>query len=74
MALDPSKMRPKQDADVARAQKMVEEIMEEVGILGGIELNDWEESFMESITDQLDQRRRLSPAQMEKLEEIWNKL
>jgi hypothetical protein len=72
--VDMNKMRGKQDANKKRAKDMLEEIMSDVGSSGGVELNDWEESFLESITDQLDKGYKLSDLQMEKLEEIWEKL
>lgn len=40
---------------------------------GGLELNEWEEGFVASVTDQLDNGRGLSEKQMEKLREIWDK-
>ncbi len=38
----------------------------------GIELSDWEEGFMESITDQFDANGSISPAQAEVLERIYD--
>jgi len=71
--VDMNKMRGKRDPAIARAKEMAEEIASDVGN-NGIDLNDWEETFMESINDQLDRGRSLSEAQMEKLTEIWDKI
>jgi hypothetical protein len=40
---------------------------------GGLVLSEWEEDFIESIQNQLSDGRRLTPRQIEKLEEIWDK-
>lgn len=40
---------------------------------GGLELTEWENGFVASITEQLDNDRNLSPRQRESLEEIWDK-
>lgn len=37
----------------------------------GINLTDWETSFLESISDQLDRRGSLSEGQVETLERIY---
>ncbi|MGD9749414.1 MAG: hypothetical protein AB7W59_00300 [Acidimicrobiia bacterium] len=40
---------------------------------GGIELSEWEESFIESIEEQLDRKRTLSERQLEVLEKLYDK-
>lgn len=36
-------------------------------------LTEWEEGFIDSIEEQLDERQSLSPKQVEILERIWEK-
>ncbi|AEJ01217.1 hypothetical protein Nit79A3_1385 [Nitrosomonas sp. Is79A3] len=37
-------------------------------------LNDWECDFIDSIRNQIDEGRNLSERQIEKLEDIWEKV
>ena len=60
--------------DRERALKMLEDIDEATGVINGIELNEWEAEFIESITDQIDGGRTPTPKQAESLEQIWGKV
>jgi hypothetical protein len=40
---------------------------------GGIELSEWEESFTESIEEQLDKKRVLSERQREVLKKLYDR-
>jgi hypothetical protein len=40
---------------------------------GGTELSEWEESFVESLREQLADKRKLSQRQLDKLQEIYDK-
>jgi hypothetical protein len=53
---------------------MVEDIRSAEGCVNGIELNQWEEEFMESIEERLNAGRSLSEKQREKLQEIWDRI
>ena len=57
----------KDDADSLRY--MIEQCNDFMG-----RLNDWEQTFIESISEQLDRLGSLSDAQKEKLEQIYCKL
>lgn len=37
-------------------------------------MNEWEQNFIASISQQYDERGTLSPAQHDKLESIWEKV
>jgi len=57
-------------------QEMLEAIETATSIAprnGGLKLNDWEEGFVNSVTEQLDNGKKLSVSQVEKLKEIWDK-
>jgi len=54
--------------------QMVEDIRDATGIIGGIELNQWEEEFVDNIEERLSDGESLTEAQGEKLEEIWNRI
>ncbi len=41
---------------------------------GGITLSEWEEEFVESISNQLDEGRTLTDSQYEKLNQIWDRV
>lgn len=41
---------------------------------GGVELNEWEEGFIDSLADQRAEKKSLSEAQVEKLVQIWEKI
>lgn len=58
----------------ARHEEMVEDVRGAEGASGGIKLSQWEEEFIESIEGQLEDGRQLTPGQIEKLEEIWNRI
>lgn len=55
-------------------EKMIEDIRDATGIIGGIELSQWEEEFVDSIEERLSDGESLTEAQGEKLEEIWNRV
>lgn len=66
-------------------QKLLEEVEEENAthllmvedirdVSGDIELNDWEEEFLDSIEERLENGRNLSERQAETLEKIWNRI
>ena len=40
---------------------------------GGLELDDWEEGFVNSITERVDNEKSLSERQIESLTKIWDK-
>ena len=44
------------------------------GIAGGINLSEWEEEFLASILDQLANDRKLTQNQLDKLEQIWDRI
>lgn len=60
--------------DRQEALKKLEDIDEATGVIGGIELNDWEAEFIESITDQIDDGRSPTHKQAASLEQIWGKV
>jgi len=59
---------------VASAKEMVDDIRSAEGCVNGIELTQWEEEFMESIEERLDERRRITEKQLKKLEDIWDRI
>ena len=67
------KMRAGRNLRLGRAKQLVKEIREDEQC-GGIELNDWEQEFVESLEERLAENTHLSPAQMDKLEEIWDRV
>lgn len=68
-----SKMRASRNPRLAKAKEWASDIRaDENG--GGIELNEWEQEFIESVEDALAENRSLTPLQMEKLEEIWGRV
>lgn len=71
--VDMDKMNRKRNPRLAKAKEWVDEIREDES-QGGIELNDWELEFMESVEGALAENRPLTPPQMEKLEEIWDRV
>ena len=71
--VDMDKMRANRNPRLAKAKEWVDEIREDEAA-GGIELNDWEQEFMESVEDYLGDGKLLSPPMMEKLEEIWGRV
>lgn len=71
--VDMNKMNRKRNPRLAKAKEWADDIRaDEHG--GGIELNDWEQEFMESVEDALAENKPLTPPQMEKLEEIWDRV
>lgn len=72
--VDMDKMRGKHRASPMneKALEMLTDIDEALGIF--FELSGWEEEFIESITEQIDDGRTLTEAQLDKLEQIWNKI
>ena len=61
---------------MASPREMLENIETATSIAprnGGLDLDEWEANFVNSLTEQLDNGRRLSEKQMEKLSEIWDK-
>jgi len=52
---------------------MINDIYDAEGIMGGIELTEWESEFLESIEELLDERT-LTINETTKLEEIYNKI
>jgi hypothetical protein len=52
---------------------MINDIYDAVGIMGGIELTEWESEFLEDIAEQLDERN-LTVNEINKIEEIYNKI
>lgn len=60
---------PKQDP-----KQQIEDIRESARARNGITLDDWEEDFLVSIEDLLDREVKLSQKQLEKLEEIWDRV
>lgn len=60
----------------ATPQEMLEAIETATSIAsrnGGLKLNEWEEGFVNSVTEQLDNGKSLSEKQVEKLTDIWDK-
>lgn len=55
-------------------RQMVEDIRSAEGAMGGITLSQWEAEFVESIEEQLGNKRSLTENQAEKLEQIWNRV
>lgn len=61
---------------MANAKDMLEAVKDAAKVgsdRGGIELSEWEETFIESIEEQLDKKRSLSPRQMDILEKLYDK-
>ena len=40
---------------------------------GHRKMTDWEDKFLDSIEERLEEDKHLTPAQIETLEKIWNK-
>ncbi len=59
---------------MADDKEMVEDVRSAEGCVNGIELNGWEEEFIDSIEDQLGEDRRLTEKQRDKLQEIWDRI
>jgi hypothetical protein len=58
------------------AETMLDEIEEAAALppeRGGAALSEWEESFVESLREQLDAGRQLSDRQLAKLQEIYDR-
>ena len=55
-------------------KEMLEDIQSSVGCVNGIELSQWEQEFIESIEEQLDEGRTLTEKQHDKLAEIWDRV
>lgn len=72
--VDMDKMRGKRDPSIEAAIEMLSDIEDANGVSGGITLNQWEEEFIESVTDRLSEGRKLTETQMDKLVEIWEKV
>lgn len=75
MPIDIDKMKRKAP-DVERSKKdraRAVDMIEEIGI-ADIDLNDWENEFIESVGDQIDKGKDLTEAQLYKLEQIWDKI
>jgi hypothetical protein len=52
----------------------VSDIRSADGAMEGISLTEWEEEFMESIEERLDDCESLTPKQAETLEAIWDRI
>ncbi len=73
--VDMDKMRGKHRA--SPANEKVLEMLADIDVATGVsdfELSNWEEEFIESITEQIDDGRTLTSPQLESLEGIWNKI
>lgn len=53
--------------------KEVDDVMEQIEKRASERLNDWEASFMDSLRNQWDETRSLSPRQKAKLDQIFEK-
>ncbi len=61
---------------MASPREMLENIETATSIAprnGGLELNEWETNFVNSVTEEMDNGGQLSKRQMEKLAEIWDR-
>lgn len=56
------------------ARQWLEDIESSSTAVNGVRLTEWEENFCQSIRDQLDDGRRLSEKQLEKLRDIWDRV
>ncbi len=73
--VDMSKMRGKGGADeIDKWVEQITDIGEANGISGGIELDDYDEEFIDNIENQLSEGRRLTPRQIEHLDSIWARI
>jgi len=54
--------------------QMIDDIHNVIGIAGGIELDNWEEEFLDSLEDRLGEGKGLTEKQRNKLEEIWDRI
>lgn len=54
-------------------EQMIEDIRESERASNGIELDEWETEFMESLEERVEKKRGLSKKQTDKLEEIWDR-
>ncbi len=55
-------------------REMIEDIRSADGVSGGITLDDWEEGFVDSIENRLNDDRSLTPGQLASLEKIWDRI
>ncbi len=55
-------------------EQWVEDIRSADGAMGGIKLSQWEAEFVDDIEERLAKKLSLTPAQQEKLEEIWDRI
>ena len=58
---------------MATVEEMITDIQDADGTLN-FQLNTWEKEFIDSIEDWLSENDDLTDNQLEKLEEIWNKI
>lgn len=61
---------------MANAKDMLEAVQDASRLgteRGGIELSEWEESFIESIQEQMDKKRTLTQRQLEVLEKLYDR-
>ena len=63
-----------QEARLANDHKRIEWLLLCVTSPDGVELNDWEHKFVESVEKQFKQRGTLSDGQYEKLEQVYERL
>lgn len=71
--VDMDKMRKRRNPVLGRAKIWAADIRA-AEARGGIELSEWEEEFMDVVEDALAENRTLSPAQQDKLEDIWGRV
>jgi hypothetical protein len=55
-------------------REMIADIHNTNGVSGGIELDEWEEDFIDSLEDRLNSGRSLTPKQREILVAIWDRI
>ncbi len=55
-------------------REMLEDVRSADGVSGGITLDEWEEGFVDSIEDWINNGRSLTPGQLASLEKIWDRI
>lgn len=53
--------------------KEADELLEDL-LMQDDKLNEWERDFVQSLMDQMDNGRQISPLQRKKMEQIWDRL
>jgi hypothetical protein len=58
----------------SKHEQWIEDIREADGVQGGIKLTSWEQDFVTNVESRLESDRSLTPAQVETLEKIWDRI